>query len=77
MFVSYKKYKNLQSAYNYLVEDRQKQRMEHSEIIKSLCDEHSIAIKEICKLNSELDKYKKLYADELQKRLELTKLVDK
>ena len=77
MFVSYKKYKNLQNAYNYLVEDRQKQESEHLEIIKSLCDKHSIALKEIEKINSELEKYKKLYADELQKRLELTKLVDK
>ena len=75
MFVSRKKYKNLKDAYDYLVEDRRKQRVECDGIIKNLCDEHSAAIREICELKPELDKYKRLYADELQKRLELAKLV--
>lgn len=75
MFVSYKKYKRLKDAYDYLVEDRKKQGVECDGIIKNLCDEHSAAIREICELKPELDKYKKLYADELQKRLELAKLI--
>ena len=75
MFVNYKKYKSLKDAYDYLVEDRKKQRAEYEGIIKNLFDEHSAAIREICELKPELDKYKKLYADELQKRLELAKLI--
>lgn len=75
MFVSYKKYKRLKDSYDYLIEDGKKQIAEYDGIIKNLCDEHSAAIREICELKPELDKYKKLYADELQKRLELAKLI--
>ena len=75
MFINYKKYKSLKDAYDYLVEDGKKQRAKYDGIIENLCDEHLAAIREICELKPELDKYKKLYADELQKRLELAKLI--
>lgn len=68
MFVSYKKYKRLKDSYDYLSEDRKKQLTEMSDIVKNMCDNYGKAMKEA-------DKYKKLYADELQKRLELAKLI--
>jgi hypothetical protein len=68
MFVSYKKYKSLKDAYDYLSEDRKKQLTEMGDIVKNMCDNYEKAMREA-------DKYKKLYADELQKRLELAKLI--
>lgn len=68
MFVSYNKYKRLKDSYDYLSEDRKKQLTEMSDLLKNMCDNYGKATKEA-------DKYKKLYADELQKRLELAKLI--
>lgn len=63
MFVSYKKYERLK-------EDKEKQTSELCDLLKNMTDNYVKAMEEA-------EKYKKLYADELQKRLELTKLVDK
>jgi hypothetical protein len=68
MFVSYKKYKRLKDSYDYLSEDRKKQLTEMGELVENMCDNYGKAMREA-------DKYKKLYADELQKRLELAKLI--
>lgn len=68
MFVSYKKYKRLKDSYDYLSEDRKKQLTEMSDLLKNMTDNYVKAM-------VEADKYKKLYADELQKRLELAKLI--
>lgn len=68
MFVSYKKYKRLKDSYDYMSEDRKKQLTEMSDLLKNMCDNYGKAMEEA-------DKYKKLYADELQKRLELAKLI--
>ena len=53
-----------------LKEYKEKQVSELEDLLKIMTDNYVKAM-------GEADKYKKLYADELQKRLELTKLVDK
>lgn len=63
MFVSYKKYEKIK-------EDKEKQTSELCDLLKNMTDNYVKAMEEA-------DKYKKLYVDELQKRLELAKLVDK
>lgn len=61
MFVSYKKYERLK-------EDKEKQTSELCDLLKNMTDNYVKAMEEA-------DKYKKLYVDELQKRLELAKLL--
>ena len=61
MFVSYKKYERLK-------EDKEKQTSELCDLLKNITDNYVKAMEEA-------DEYKKLYADELQKRLELAKLL--
>lgn len=63
MFVSCKKYKKLK-------EDKEKQSSELCDLLKNMTDNYVKAMEEA-------DKYKKLYADEFQKRLELMKSLDK
>lgn len=63
MFVSCKKYKKLK-------EDKEKQSSELCDFLKNMTDNYVKAMEEA-------DKYKKLYADEFQKRIELMKLIDK
>ena len=70
MFVSYKKYKRLKDSYDYLLENKKKQLTEMSDLLENMCNNYSKAMKEA-------DKYKKLYADELQKRLELAETIQK
>ena len=61
MFVSYKKYERLK-------ENKEKQASELCDLLKNMTDNYVKAMEEA-------DKYKKLYVDELQKRLELAKLL--
>jgi hypothetical protein len=68
MFVTYKKYKMLKDAYDYLLKDRKKQLSEMEALLKTMCDNYCEALKEA-------NKYKELYADELQKRLNLSETV--
>ena len=63
MFVSCKKYKKLK-------EDKEKQSSELGGLLKNMTDNYVKAMEDA-------DKYKKLYADEFQKRLELMKSLDK
>ena len=63
MFVSCKKYKKLK-------EDKEKQSSELGGLLKNMTDNYVKAMEDA-------DKYKKLYADEFQKILELMKSLDK
>lgn len=63
MFVSCKKYKRLK-------EYKEKQVSELRDLLKEMTDNYVKAM-------GEADKYKKLYADEFQKRIELMKSIDK
>lgn len=63
MFVSCEKYKRLK-------EYKEKQVSELEDLLKIMTDNYVKAM-------GEADKYKKLYADEFQKRIELMKLIDK
>ena len=75
MFVTYKKYKKIKDDYNILFECCEKQKIKQNEFVKAILDENLTAIKEICFLRSELEKYKNMYADELQKRLDFAETI--
>lgn len=68
----------LENAYNDICElllKEQKENHEKTEKIKMHLEHNRNLIDELDDTQQELQKYKKMYADELQKRLELAKLV--
>lgn len=69
----------LESAYNTTCElllKEQHENHEKTEIIRMHLEHNRDLINELDDTQKELQKYKKMYADELQKRLELAKLVE-
>lgn len=69
----------LESAYNTTCElllKEQHENHEKTEIIRMHLEHNRSLINELDDTQKELQKYKKMYADELQKRLELAKLVE-
>jgi hypothetical protein len=74
-----KKKKELENAYKNVCEQliqEQKKSMEASEKVMYSNIRNSYLLERVDKLNEELNTYKKMYIDELQKRLELGKLVE-
>ena len=82
MFVRRKKYKELQEKYERMT-DLYKTTLSQKEIklkerlstIEELATRNIYLSEELESVRHKLDKYKQLYADELQKRLELAELV--
>ena len=69
----------LENAYNTTCElllKEQHENHEKTEMIKMHLEHNRDLIDELDDTKKELQKYKKMYADEIQKRLELAKLVE-
>ena len=80
MFVSKKKYLALEKEFRDWKEGRKKTLFEQAgiyppETIATLTEENRLLHQNNINLSEELEKYKKLYTDELQKRLELAEKI--
>lgn len=75
-FVSKKKYLSLQKEFDDWKEGRKKSLLERAGVgsfdeFVMMAERNQVLYDKNSELSSELQKYKKLYADELQKRIEL------